>query len=418
MEPNTVVLRAPSTMPSLIQPPSSNKLGELPLQQLWELLAPVTASPRSARASFTNWGLTYTCRPLCVFEPETEAQCELVLELARREGKKVRVAGVGHSPSDLACTSEYMLRTEKLDKVLEVSDRLRPASPSRRGPQPCPPCAEFMQSAQSVRHSEISACHRARSEDCATGSSPRHSPSQSLFSLNQPHLSILPFFRPHRAIFPPQVNREKHYVVAQAGITLNALHAALGQHGLAMKNIGSISDQTLGGVVTTATHGSGINYPVISMDVLALVLLLADGSRIRCSREENADLFLASVCGLGSTGLILEVTLDVSPAFRLKEVQESHPFGDVVRDLDVFAHAAEHVRLWWFPHAGVVRVSSSNRTHEVCSAVRLERSLVHMLELGLTTLLFISPANQYTLGCGTPSSGTILSSSCSSSHAT
>ncbi|KAM5532677.1 hypothetical protein V8D89_013646 [Ganoderma adspersum] len=266
-------------MPSLIRPPSSNKLSQLPLQQLWELLAPVTASPRSARASFTNWGLTYSCRPLCVFEPENEAQCELVLELARREGKKVRVAGVGHSPSDLACTSEYMLRTEKLDKVLEV-------------------------------------------------------------------------------------NREKRYVVAQSGITLNALHAALGKHGLAMKNIGSISDQTLGGVVTTATHGSGIHYPVISMDVLALVLLLADGSRVRCSREENADLFLASICGLGSTGLILEVTLDVSPAFRLKEVQESHPFDEVVRDLDTIAHAAEHVRLWWFPHAGVVRVSSSNRTHE------------------------------------------------------
>lgn len=175
----------------------------------------------------------------------------------------------------------------------------------------------------------------------------------------------------------PQVNREKHYVVAQAGITLNALHAALGQHGLAMKNIGSISDQTLGGVVTTATHGSGIDYPVISMDVLALVLLLADGSRVRCSREENADLFLASICGLGSTGLILEVTLDVSPAFRLKEVQESHPFDEVVRDLDAIAHAAEHVRLWWFPHAGVVRVSSSNRTHEVCSAVLCSVSRAH-----------------------------------------
>lgn len=48
-------------------------------------------------------------------------QCALILELARREGKTVRAVGVGHSPSDLACTNEYMLRTTKLDKVLEVS---------------------------------------------------------------------------------------------------------------------------------------------------------------------------------------------------------------------------------------------------------------------------------------------------------
>lgn len=173
----------------------------------------------------------------------------------------------------------------------------------------------------------------------------------------------------------PQVNAEKHLVVAQAGVVLSVLHDELARHGLAMRNLGSISDQTLGGVVTTATHGSGMHYPVLSMDVKALVLLLADGSRVRCSREENPDLFLASICGLGSTGLILEIILEVEPAFRLKEVQESHTFDDVVGDLDSIAHAAEHVRLWWFPHAGVIRVSSSNRTSEVCLTAPCFRAL-------------------------------------------
>ena len=48
-------------------------------------------------------------------------QCALIFELAKREGKTVRLVGVGHSPSDLACTDEYMLRTTKLDKILAVS---------------------------------------------------------------------------------------------------------------------------------------------------------------------------------------------------------------------------------------------------------------------------------------------------------
>ncbi|KAI0830142.1 L-gulonolactone/D-arabinono-1,4-lactone oxidase [Trametes gibbosa] len=251
----------------------------LSLPTLYDLLAPVTLRPGDPRATFTNWGLSYTCTPLSVFEPETEEQCALVLELARRERKTLRVAGIGHSPSDLACTTDFMLRTEKLNKVIEV-------------------------------------------------------------------------------------DREKLLVVAQAGIVLSVLHDELAQHGLAMRNLGSISDQTLGGVVTTATHGSGMRFPVISMDVLALLLLLADGSRVHCSREENAELFIASICGLGSTGLILEITLQLEPAFRLKEVQETHPFEDVVANLDAVANAAEHVRLWWFPHADVIRVSSSNRTSE------------------------------------------------------
>lgn len=132
-----------------------------------------------------------------------------------------------------------------------------------------------------------------------------------------------------------------------------------------MINVGSISDQTLAGVVTTATHATGMNYKVISTHVISLVLLLADGSRVRCSRDERADLFAATLCGLGSTGLILQIKIEVGPAFRLKEVQESIPFDDVVDHLDPIANASEHVRMWWFPQADVIRVSSSDRTQEV-----------------------------------------------------
>lgn len=134
-----------------------------------------------------------------------------------------------------------------------------------------------------------------------------------------------------------------------------------------MINVGSISDQTLAGIVTTATHGTGMNYKVISTHVLSLVLLLADGTRVHCSREERADLFTASLCGLGSTGLILQIKLEVGPAFRLKEIQESVPFVEVVDQLDTIANASEHVRMWWFPQADVIRVSSADRTQEVIS---------------------------------------------------
>lgn len=93
---------------------------DIPLQSLIQLLQPISVESTSPNAKFTNWGKTFQCTPLAVFEPENEYQCELILELARREGKVVKAAGVGHSPSDLACTSEFMLRTEKLNRLLEV----------------------------------------------------------------------------------------------------------------------------------------------------------------------------------------------------------------------------------------------------------------------------------------------------------
>lgn len=309
----------------------SSPLAAIPLHTLYTLLQPITVPAHHPRATFINWGLTFLCRPLAVFEPETEHQCELIFELARREGKTVRAAGVGHSPSDLACTSGYMLRTEKLNKIIEVGSFLliSPSAPLR--------------------------AHRHRSSwrgDCRAAIRP---------SIARHPSSVLRL-RAHRC---PQVNPEKLYVRAQGGVTLNAVHAALDAHGLAMTNLGSISDQTLAGMVTTSTHGSGIEYSVLSTHVLSLLLLLPDGSRVHCSREERPALFMASLCGLGSTGLILEVKLELEPAFRLKETQESLPFDDVLDKFDDIVHSAEHVRLWWFPAAGTVRVSAANRTDEV-----------------------------------------------------
>ncbi|KAJ6536388.1 L-gulonolactone D-arabinono-1,4-lactone oxidase [Mycena capillaripes] len=244
-----------------------------------DILAAITIPSTSPRAKFMNWGLSFACQPLAIFEPETERHCELVLEFARREGRVLRAVGVGHSPSDLACTTDFMLKMTKLNKLLEV-------------------------------------------------------------------------------------NEEKLYVVVQAGITLTDLHVELGKHGLAMCNLGSISDQTLGGIVTTASHGSGITYPVMSADVIALTLLLADGSRVTCSRQERTDLFLATLCGLGATGIILTVQLQVERAFRLKDAQCSRTFEDLVEHLDELVRSAQYARFWWIAATHTVKCSVVNRTEE------------------------------------------------------
>lgn len=168
-------------------------------------------------------------------------------------------------------------------------------------------------------------------------------------------------------MFSLKINTEKKYVVAESGITLNALHGELAKYDLAMINVGSISDQTLAGIVTTATHGSGINYGVMSTHVMALTILLADGSRQCCSRQEQPDLFVASICGLGSTGLLLSIQLELEPAFRLREISETFEFDEAVARMDALVSASEHVRFWWFPAAGTIRASSANRTQEVKS---------------------------------------------------
>jgi FAD/FMN-containing dehydrogenase len=69
----------------------------------------------------SNWAGAFASRPRRVFEPETYEQCALVFEYARREQERVRVIGVVHSPSDLALTTGLMIRTLKLNRLLDVS---------------------------------------------------------------------------------------------------------------------------------------------------------------------------------------------------------------------------------------------------------------------------------------------------------
>jgi L-gulonolactone oxidase len=132
-----------------------------------------------------------------------------------------------------------------------------------------------------------------------------------------------------------------------------------------MINLGSISEQTLAGMMTTATHGTGIHHPVLSSHVQAVRLLKADGTKVTCSRDHQPNLFYATLCGLGSTGIILEIRMQVRPAFRLREVRETDKFNDVIDKFDDVAASAEFVRLWWWPQADEVCVSRMTETYEV-----------------------------------------------------
>ncbi|KAF8494862.1 L-gulonolactone/D-arabinono-1,4-lactone oxidase [Russula emetica] len=297
-------------MPAVTNFPPS--VSHIPLDELYRRLQPITVDRSSSDAVFENCGRTFRCIPSTIFQPETEFQLELILELTRRERKTVRAVGVGHSPSDLACTSGYMIQMNQMNKIIEV-------------------------------------------------------------------------------------NFEKRFVHAQGGVTLQSLHAVLEAHGLAMINLGSISEQTLAGMMTTATHGTGIHHRVLSSHVQAVRLLKADGTKVNCSRDHQPDLFYATLCGLGSTGIILDIRMEVRPAFRLREVQETNKFNDVIDNFDHVAASAEFVRLWWWPQVDEVCVSRMNETYEPKRPQRswLWHSFVvyHVIECLLFLGIFIPTLN-------------------------
>ena len=154
----------------------------------------------------------------------------------------------------------------------------------------------------------------------------RHSPSDLPFSLGWT-------VRTDELHGIVHLDTRKREVCVLAGTYIETLTASLAKHGFGFSNLGSISQQTIAGLISTASHGSGIHFPAMSAYVRALDMVcpLASGTQVvHCHRDERPDLFNASLCGLGATGVIVTVTLAIEPAFRLRQVCEDVPEDELL----------------------------------------------------------------------------------------
>jgi FAD/FMN-containing dehydrogenase len=75
---------------------------------------------------------------------------------------------------------------------------------------------------------------------------------------------------------------------------------------------------TVGGAVSANIHGRGLNLRPFVQDLESLTLVNARGELVRCSREENAELFRHIVGGYGLFGCIYSVTLRLMPRTLLR----------------------------------------------------------------------------------------------------
>jgi L-gulonolactone oxidase len=190
------------------------------------------------------------------------------------------------------------------------------------------------------------------------------------------------------------VDRDRGLVRVQGGIAIAALSAQLARHGLALENLGDIDVQSIAGAISTATHGTGARLGNIPSQVVALKLVLADGSTLECppprpaaaaavaaatstttadedtaavavaDGEPERDLLRALRVGLGALGVIAEVTLRCVPAFTLRGVDAPAPLADVLERFEQLARENDHFEFFVFPHCDTALTRTNNRTEE------------------------------------------------------
>ncbi|MEU7828666.1 D-arabinono-1,4-lactone oxidase [Nonomuraea sp. NPDC049129] len=148
-------------------------------------------------------------------------------------------------------------------------------------------------------------------------------------------------------------------VTVRAGTPVRELNSLLAARGLALANMGDITDQTVAGAIQTGTHGTGRDSGGLADQVEALELVLADGSVVTAAPGE--DLFDAARVGLGALGVLTSVTFRVEAAFLLRNRRRRMTLSGILDSLDSLTADNEHLDFFWLPHTDACLVKTNNR---------------------------------------------------------
>ncbi|MNV08641.1 L-gulono-1,4-lactone dehydrogenase [compost metagenome] len=148
-----------------------------------------------------------------------------------------------------------------------------------------------------------------------------------------------------------QLDKTADTVTYQTGTPLDTVYGDL----IAMDRMlpaspGVIGIQTLGGALSTGTHGQGLHQSALCDAVEAMTVMLANGEIIGVDRTDPR--FGAFVMGMGMLGVLLDVRLRTVPnrIMRCTKFTTDYPF--------LLAHNErlnrEHgfVKSWWFAWTG------------------------------------------------------------------
>lgn len=117
---------------------------------------------------------------------------------------------------------------------------------------------------------------------------------------------------------------------AEPGIMLSDIIAHAGPHGFYPAVVPGTQFVTLGGAIANDVHGKNHHRRgTFGCHVLSIRLLRSDGKTYHCTRKQNAELFGATIGGLGLTGLILSATIRLMRVSSLDIDQSVIPFDNL-----------------------------------------------------------------------------------------
>ncbi len=161
-----------------------------------------------------------------------------------------------------------------------------------------------------------------------------------------------------------EVAEDRRTVRVDGGIRYGELADRLAAQGLAVHNMASLPHISVAGAVTTATHGSGVRHGNLATSVAGIELIRGDGTPATLRRGDEG--FDGAVVGLGALGVVTALTLDVVPAFEVRQyVFDDLPRASLEQHLPEILSAGYSVSLFTNWASGDINHAWFKRTDEL-----------------------------------------------------
>ena len=170
------------------------------------------------------------------------------------------------------------------------------------------------------------------------------------------------------------IDPDRAAVTVPGGMTYQELAPRLTAAGWALRTLASLPQLTVAGACATATHGSGDGNGNLATQVSGMQLVSADGELRTLRRDADGDGFRGAVVGLGALGVVATLTLDLVPAFEVRQyVYQGLPAAMLCSHFDeIFGSAysvsvftdwqgSRHRQVWVKQRAGAAGRGSRSR---------------------------------------------------------
>merc|ERR1712151_1136915 len=157
------------------------------------------------------------------------------------------------------------------------------------------------------------------------------------------------------------VDVEGQTITVEAGARVSQILEELQKYNLTLSNFSSITEQQIAGWTQTSAHGTGARIPTVDEMITKMTVVTPGRGTLELSADgPNADLFRWVRVGMGTLGVVSQVTLKCIPRYTLHEKTYCTNVADLRKNHARLLQTYRHVRYMWVPYTDTVVVVVSD----------------------------------------------------------